>query len=65
MKEEPFSNYLNRARKLDEDKGFHNGEDGPFTKTFIGYGVEGRQVVAPAVGAFAEMPFDLSVKEGR
>jgi hypothetical protein len=49
------SNYHNRARKLDEDMGFQNGEDGPFTKTLNEYGVEGGQVVAPVVGAFAEM----------
>jgi hypothetical protein len=27
------SNYHNQARKLDEDEGFHNAEDGPFTQS--------------------------------
>ena len=27
------SNYHNRARKLNENEGVHNGEDGPFKKT--------------------------------
>jgi hypothetical protein len=48
------SNYHNRARKLDENTGFHNGKDGP-SKTLKVYGVEGGYVVAPVVGAFAEM----------
>jgi len=35
------SNNHNRARKLDEDEGFDNGEGGPFANALKQYGVEG------------------------
>ena len=48
-------NWAHHNRKIDENEGFFNCEDGPLTKILGEYGVEKRQVVAPVVGAFAEM----------
>ena len=49
--------YHKKARELNLEQGTAPGDKGTFWKELNEYGQKGR-VIAPVVGAFAEMPFD-------